>query len=108
MRIALKRLFYCKWYRLPREIVQNRRYSIFGLAADGLGWHYGNSMLEAACQAVRGASRIAVLTGAGVSAESGIPTFRSNGGFWQTNRFQDLATPEAFARNPQVVWEWYE
>lgn len=53
-------------------------------------------------------TKIAVLTGAGVSAESGIPTFRSNGGFWQQYRFEDLATPEAFARNPKFVWTWYE
>jgi NAD-dependent deacetylase len=65
-------------------------------------------MLEAACQAVRNAKRIAVLTGAGVSAESGIPTFRSNGGFWQNRRFEDLATPGGFARDPKFVWQWYE
>lgn len=53
-------------------------------------------------------SRIAVLTGAGVSAESGIPTFRSNGGFWQQHRFEDLATPQGFARDPKFVWTWYE
>ncbi len=53
-------------------------------------------------------SRVAVLTGAGVSAESGIPTFRSNGGYWRRHRFEDLATPEAFARDPQFVWTWYE
>jgi NAD-dependent deacetylase len=65
-------------------------------------------MLEQARAAVQGATRIAVLTGAGVSAESGIPTFRSNGGFWRNNRFQDLATPEGFARDPKFVWQWYE
>jgi NAD-dependent deacetylase len=65
-------------------------------------------MLEAAAKAVRNASRIAVLTGAGVSAESGIPTFRSNGGFWQNRRFEDLATPRGFARDPKFVWQWYE
>jgi NAD-dependent deacetylase len=65
-------------------------------------------MLEEARAAVQGATRIAVLTGAGVSAESGIPTFRSNGGFWRNNRFQDLATPEGFARDPKFVWQWYE
>src|SRR5215475_4142874 len=64
--------------------------------------------VEAARAAIGRANRIAVLTGAGVSAESGIPTFRTNGGFWQTHRFEDLATPEGFARNPAMVWEWYE
>ena len=53
-------------------------------------------------------SGVAVLTGAGVSAESGIPTFRSNGGFWNQYRLEDLATPEAFARDPKFVWNWYE
>src|ERR1700689_1983017 len=53
-------------------------------------------------------TKVAVLTGAGVSAESGIPTFRSNGGYWQTHRFQDLATPEGFGRDPKLVWTWYE
>ncbi|HKD07114.1 MAG TPA: NAD-dependent deacylase [Bryobacteraceae bacterium] len=66
------------------------------------------SNVEAARAAVRKAKAIAALTGAGVSAESGIPTFRSNGGLWRTNRFQDLATPEGFARDPKLVWEWYE
>jgi NAD-dependent deacetylase len=65
-------------------------------------------MLEDARAAVQGAKRIAVLTGAGVSAESGIPTFRSDGGFWRNKRFQDLATPEGFARDPEFVWQWYE
>ncbi len=51
---------------------------------------------------------MAVLTGAGISAESGIPTFRSNGGYWQQFRFEDLATPQAFARDPKFVWQWYE
>jgi NAD-dependent deacetylase len=64
--------------------------------------------LEAVRDAVRKARRIAVLTGAGGSAESGIPTFRSNGGYWQTHRFEDLATPEGFERDPKMVWEWYE
>jgi NAD-dependent deacetylase len=57
---------------------------------------------------VRAARSIAVLTGAGVSAESGIPTFRSNGGYWQNSRFEDLATPQGFHRDPPFVWTWYE
>jgi NAD-dependent deacetylase len=51
---------------------------------------------------------IAVLTGAGVSADSGIPTFRGAGGLWRNFRSEDLATPEAFRRDPALVWEWYE
>jgi len=52
--------------------------------------------------------RVVVLTGAGISAESGIPTFRGDAGLWRNYRVEDLATPEAFARNPLLVWEWYE
>jgi NAD-dependent deacetylase len=54
------------------------------------------------------APRIAVLTGAGISAESGIPTFRGAGGLWRTYKAEELATPHAFARNPKLVWEWYD
>jgi NAD-dependent deacetylase len=53
------------------------------------------------------AASVAVLTGAGVSAESGIPTFRGAGGLWRNYKPEDLATPEAFARDPRLVWEWY-
>jgi len=48
-----------------------------------------------------------VLTGAGISAESGLPTFRGPGGMWEGNRPEDLATPEAFARDPEKVWRFY-
>ena len=54
------------------------------------------------------ARSIAVLTGAGISAESGIPTFRGPGGLWNNHRPENLATPEAFARDPKLVWEWYD
>ncbi len=50
---------------------------------------------------------LVVLTGAGVSAESGVPTFRGAGGLWQQFRAEDLATPQAFARDPSLVWQWY-
>ncbi|XP_036377612.1 NAD-dependent protein deacylase sirtuin-5, mitochondrial isoform X1 [Megalops cyprinoides] len=53
------------------------------------------------------ARHIAILTGAGVSAESGVPTFRGAGGYWRKWQAQDLATPEAFSRNPSRVWEFY-
>jgi NAD-dependent deacetylase len=52
-------------------------------------------------------SKRAVLTGAGVSAESGVPTFRGAGGLWEGRRVEDVATPEAFARDPREVWEFY-
>jgi NAD-dependent deacetylase len=53
------------------------------------------------------ATSIVVLTGAGVSAESGVPTFRGKEGLWRNFRAEDLATPEAFRRDPALVWEWY-
>src|SRR5919204_704290 len=51
--------------------------------------------------------RVLVITGAGVSAESGIPTFRGKDGYWRNLDPIKLATPEAFARDPKLVWEWY-
>jgi NAD-dependent deacetylase len=51
--------------------------------------------------------RVLAVTGAGVSAQSGIPTFRGKDGYWRKLDPSKLATPEAFARNPQVVWDWY-
>jgi NAD-dependent deacetylase len=51
--------------------------------------------------------RVLVITGAGVSAESGIPTFRGKDGYWRNLDPAKLATPEAFARDPKLVWEWY-
>ena len=54
-----------------------------------------------------GARSITVLTGAGISADSGVPTFRGADGLWRNYRAEELATPEAFARDPRLVWEWY-
>src|SRR4030095_849360 len=51
--------------------------------------------------------RVLVITGAGVSAESGIPTFRGKDGYWRNLDPAKLATLEAFAKNPNLVWEWY-
>ncbi|MCS6296908.1 MAG: NAD-dependent deacylase [Nitrospira sp.] len=53
------------------------------------------------------AQSVTVLTGAGISADSGVPTFRGADGLWRNFRAEDLATPEAFARDPRLVWEWY-
>jgi len=50
---------------------------------------------------------VTVLTGAGISAESGVPTFRGKDGLWKNFRAEDLATPDAFKKNPKLVWEWY-
>jgi NAD-dependent deacetylase len=54
-----------------------------------------------------GARAVTVLTGAGISADSGVPTFRGADGLWRNHRAEELATPKAFARNPRLVWEWY-
>lgn len=54
------------------------------------------------------AKRVSVLTGAGISAESGVPTFRGPDGLWNEFRVEELATPEAFARDPKLSWEWYD
>ena len=53
------------------------------------------------------ARAITALTGAGISADSGVPTFRGADGLWRNFRAEELASPEAFARDPKLVWEWY-
>jgi NAD-dependent deacetylase len=53
------------------------------------------------------ARSVTVLTGAGISADSGVPTFRGADGLWRNFRAEELATPEAFERDPRLVWEWY-
>ena len=53
------------------------------------------------------AERVVVLTGAGISADSGVPTFRGPGGLWRSHTPEELATPEAFRADPRLVWEWY-
>jgi NAD-dependent deacetylase len=53
------------------------------------------------------ADRVFVLTGAGISAESGLPTFRASDGLWEGHRIEDVCTPEALERNPALVWEFY-
>jgi NAD-dependent deacetylase len=63
--------------------------------------------LQRAAAALRAAERIAVLTGAGVSAESGVPTFRGAGGLWEGHRVEEVATPFAFERDPALVWRFY-
>jgi len=67
-----------------------------------------NGLVEQARDWIRNASRVTVLTGAGISAESGVPTFRGDQGLWKEHKPEDLATPEAFLRDPRLVWEWYD
>ncbi len=56
---------------------------------------------------IQRSDRLFVLTGAGISAESGIPTFRGQDGLWEGHRIEDVATPQAFARDPELVWRFY-
>ena len=63
--------------------------------------------LKSARSFVAEARRVVALTGAGISAESGVPTFRGDGGLWRNYRPEDLATIDAFERDPETVWEWY-
>ncbi len=63
--------------------------------------------IQTAVKWIREAQNLAVLTGAGVSAESGVPTFRGSDGLWKKYRATDLATPEAFKKDPELVWEFY-
>lgn len=62
---------------------------------------------ERAGAVLGGAQEVLVLTGAGISAASGVPTFRGEDGLWKEHRPEELATPAAFRRDPRLVWEWY-
>lgn len=63
--------------------------------------------IRQAAELLAGASCVCVSSGAGMSVESGIPTFRGEDGLWSQVNVQEMATPEAFAKNPSKVWEWY-
>jgi len=64
--------------------------------------------LKPVCDILLAANRVCLLTGAGISAESGIPTFRGKEGIWNTYKAEQLATPAAFIQDPKLVWEWYD
>src|SRR5262245_539237 len=66
-----------------------------------------DSGLDRAAHLLRSAKTVAVLTGAGVSAESGVPTFRDADGLWEGHPIEDVATPAAFRRDPRLVWQFY-
>jgi NAD-dependent deacetylase len=66
-----------------------------------------NDALDRAARLLRPAKKVAVLTGAGISAESGLATFRGAGGLWEGHRVEDVATPRAFQREPELVWRFY-
>lgn len=63
--------------------------------------------LAQTAETLRTAKCVAVLTGAGVSAESGVPTFRASDGLWEGHRIEDVATPFGFQRDPALVWAFY-
>jgi len=63
--------------------------------------------IEEVVARLRRARSVCVLTGSGISAESGLPTFRGVGGLWRTHRVEQLASPEGFANDPILVWSWY-
>jgi NAD-dependent deacetylase len=65
-------------------------------------------VIDLAAERLLAARSVCVLTGAGMSAESGLPTFRGANGLWRTHRVEDLASPEGFARDPELVWTWYD
>lgn len=64
-------------------------------------------MMDKFKQILNQSKHVLILTGAGVSAESDIPTFRGSGGFWRKYQSQMLATPQAFKKSPSLVWEFY-
>lgn len=64
-------------------------------------------LLASAARLLARSRRLLVLTGAGSSADSGIPTFRCEGGWWRTHRLEDLASLAGFERDPELVWDWY-
>lgn len=66
-----------------------------------------DAALEELLDHLRRARSVFVLSGAGMSAESGLPTFRGVDGYWGKHRVEDLASPEGFARDPRTVWRWY-
>ncbi|OLS29537.1 MAG: NAD-dependent protein deacylase 1, partial [Candidatus Thorarchaeota archaeon AB_25] len=66
-----------------------------------------NEVLKNAANAIKTANYFVALTGAGISKESNIPTFRGEDGLWRNYDAMELATPSAFARSPSLVWEWY-
>lgn len=68
---------------------------------------YPKNSLQNARERLVACQSLFVLTGAGISADSGLPTFRGIGGHWRTHRVEELASPEGFERDPELVWSWY-
>jgi len=83
-------------------------FSLWGMLMGVLCLVMEDQELKEVAALLRLKPRLAILTGAGISAESGIPTFRGQDGLWKQFRAEELATPEAFHRHPELVWEWYD
>lgn len=66
-----------------------------------------DDLISRSAQVIASAEHVIFLSGAGISAESGIPTFRGKDGLWNNHRAEDLATPQAFKRDSKMVWQWY-
>ncbi len=66
-----------------------------------------NKHIQAAAEIIKESKYLIALTGAGISKESNVPTFRGENGLWRNYNAMELATPTAFANNPSLVWEWY-
>src|SRR5262249_45140573 len=85
-----------------------QRVRVIGLSGAGImGRDSQDEPVRQAAAALKGAHRVAVLSGAGVSAESGVPTFRAADGLWEGHRIEDVASPDGFRRNPKLVWQFY-
>jgi NAD-dependent deacetylase len=69
--------------------------------------HSFDENINRVAEVLQNASRVVVLTGAGVSAESGVPTFRASDGLWEGHRIEDVATPFGWERDPKLVWTFY-
>ena len=78
-----------------------------GPAREARTMHVTESDLGELRERLDAARSVMVLTGSGISAESGLPTFRGVGGLWRTHRVEELASPHGFARDPRLVWTWY-
>jgi NAD-dependent deacetylase len=93
------------WFRISENCHSN---DIGALPCGAARRHWSVTIPTELVERLRAAKRVTVLTGAGVSAESGVPTFRdAQTGLWAKYNPEDLATPRAFRRNPKLVWQWY-
>ena len=63
--------------------------------------------LDRAANVLDNATQVVIFSGAGVSAESGVPTFRASDGLWEGHHIEDVATPDGFERDPDLVWAFY-